>query len=209
MPLTALYPRSPHRRSNQARLSRSAGKTVARTIARVGTENHGGANVAIAAFIGTITKMEHRSRERTDSDMARTCEGALNATGDREVFPPPPARIRRLVRTARVKRARGESDRIGSRKQAPYRTCLSPVASKQRLRRGLSRVVIVGDVVRLDDMNEKKESSSGGSSPFGCLGCVVTILALWALVFGVTWGGIKYVVKCSATNGVEFVRGAP
>jgi hypothetical protein len=58
-------------------------------------------------------------------------------------------------------------------------------------------------------MSKKKESSSGGQSPFGCLGCVVTILVLWALVFGVTWGGVKYAVKCSATNGVEVMRGVP
>lgn len=78
----------------------------------------------------------------------------MNATGDREVFHSPArpdtqagsycqseARKRRKVR--------GLDNPVGA-------ACLSPVASKQRRRRGLSRVVIAVDVVRLNDMTTEK-----------------------------------------------------
>lgn len=51
-------------------------------------------------------------------------------------------------------------------------------------------------------MSEKVERES---SPFGCIGCVLTILMLWALLFGFTWAGIHYQVKCTNERGVEFV----
>ena len=51
-------------------------------------------------------------------------------------------------------------------------------------------------------MSEEKSSES---SPFGCIGCVLTILMLWALLFGVTWGGLHYQIRCTNERGVEFV----
>lgn len=47
------------------------------------------------------------------------------------------------------------------------------------------------------------ESKSCSDSPFGCVGCVVTVIVLWALLFGVTYGGKHYGLSCSCANGVE------
>jgi hypothetical protein len=46
-------------------------------------------------------------------------------------------------------------------------------------------------------------NNNGGGSPFGCLGCIVTILVMWALLFGVTVGGKHYGVGCSCSEGVR------
>ncbi len=45
-------------------------------------------------------------------------------------------------------------------------------------------------------------NSDSGGSPFGCLGCIATIIVLWALAFGVTYGGVHYDVSCGS-SGVE------
>ena len=37
----------------------------------------------------------------------------------------------------------------------------------------------------------------------GCLGLVVSVLLLWALVFGVTWHGRHHSLGCSCERGVE------
>lgn len=45
------------------------------------------------------------------------------------------------------------------------------------------------------------DSSSGGC---GCFGLILTILALWALLFGVTYKGQHYGINgCSCERGVE------
>ena len=43
--------------------------------------------------------------------------------------------------------------------------------------------------------------SAGGGC--GCISIIVTCLALWALLFGVTYGGKHSDVSCSCNNGVE------
>ena len=43
------------------------------------------------------------------------------------------------------------------------------------------------------------DSSNGGS----CLGCVLFIFVMWAVLFGVTWNGIHYGIECSSEHGVE------
>lgn len=48
------------------------------------------------------------------------------------------------------------------------------------------------------------EKSRGG---LGCIGTVLTVIVLWALLFGVTIGGRHYGISCSATRGVEFHSG--
>jgi hypothetical protein len=50
-------------------------------------------------------------------------------------------------------------------------------------------------------MSDSKEITirKGGS----CLGCIVTIIFLWALIFGVTWGGKHYGLSCSSDEGVK------
>lgn len=43
----------------------------------------------------------------------------------------------------------------------------------------------------------------------GCLGCLTPILfltALWALIFGLTWGGTHYDLQCSSNRGVEIKK---
>jgi hypothetical protein len=45
-----------------------------------------------------------------------------------------------------------------------------------------------------------KQSSSGG---FGCISTIVFIILVWALVFGFTYNGKHYGLKCSTNNGVE------
>lgn len=40
----------------------------------------------------------------------------------------------------------------------------------------------------------------------GCLGLVILCLTLWALLFGVTWGGKHYGVGCTRAKGIEFKR---
>jgi len=52
---------------------------------------------------------------------------------------------------------------------------------------------------RMSSMN----SSGGGGGGCGCLSFVVFILLLWALVFGVSWGGKHHEINCSQNRGVE------
>lgn len=47
------------------------------------------------------------------------------------------------------------------------------------------------------------KSEPESDSPFGCIGCVLTVIVLWALLFGVTYGGKHYGLSCSCANGVE------
>ncbi len=54
-------------------------------------------------------------------------------------------------------------------------------------------------------MSDESKSSCSSDSPFGCVGCVVTVIVLWALLFGVTYGGKHYGLSCSCANGVEVV----
>lgn len=58
-------------------------------------------------------------------------------------------------------------------------------------------------------MSNDCESSSSSSSPFGCIGCIVTVLVLWALIFGVTFSGKHYDLSCSCNKGVEVAPTAP
>lgn len=37
----------------------------------------------------------------------------------------------------------------------------------------------------------------------GCLGVILLVFVLWALIFGVTIGGRHHSIGCSVTNGVE------
>jgi len=48
-----------------------------------------------------------------------------------------------------------------------------------------------------------KTSMSGSAGCGGCLGCVVFVLLAWALLFGITIGGIHYGISCSTERGVE------
>ncbi len=48
------------------------------------------------------------------------------------------------------------------------------------------------------------QTSSGGC---GCLSTILTILALWALLFGVTVSGKHYEMGCSCSRGVEVSGG--
>jgi len=45
------------------------------------------------------------------------------------------------------------------------------------------------------------ELNTGGC--LGCIGTVVAIIVLWALIFGVTIGGQHYGLNCSCNDGVE------
>lgn len=47
------------------------------------------------------------------------------------------------------------------------------------------------------------DKSSSDDSPLGCIGCVLTVIVLWALLFGVTYGGKHYGLSCSCAKGVE------
>lgn len=47
-------------------------------------------------------------------------------------------------------------------------------------------------------MSEKKVSCSCG----GCIGLVVTILIVWALIFGVTIDGKHHGITCTSDKGV-------
>ena len=44
------------------------------------------------------------------------------------------------------------------------------------------------------------DSSSG--SPLGCVGFIVTVVVLWAFLFGVTYGGKHHGLSCSCSKGV-------
>lgn len=52
-----------------------------------------------------------------------------------------------------------------------------------------------------------KSSGSGGGGGCGCLDFVVTVLVLWALIFGVTVGGKHYGIKGCDTDGLHFDTG--
>lgn len=49
----------------------------------------------------------------------------------------------------------------------------------------------------------EQQRSGGGGGGCGCLGCLVFVLLAWALVFGVTVGGVHYGISCSTGSGVE------
>jgi hypothetical protein len=51
-------------------------------------------------------------------------------------------------------------------------------------------------------VSDDKCSGGGSSVGCGCLPIILTIIALWALVFGVTWNGRKYDIGCSCSRGV-------
>jgi hypothetical protein len=47
---------------------------------------------------------------------------------------------------------------------------------------------------------------SDGSNNSGCFGCItliVTVMIIWALLFGVTWNGEHHQIGCSFDHGVE------
>ncbi len=47
------------------------------------------------------------------------------------------------------------------------------------------------------------ETSTGnGGSEWGCLPLILTILVLWALLFGVSFDGRHYGIGCSCDRGV-------
>lgn len=46
-------------------------------------------------------------------------------------------------------------------------------------------------------------SSSSSSGGCGCLSFIVFCLVVWALLFGVSYGGKHYGLSCSADKGVE------
>ena len=48
--------------------------------------------------------------------------------------------------------------------------------------------------------------AEGEANAGGCLGCLSTILffmLVWALIFGVTIGGVHYGISCSTDSGVS------
>lgn len=49
----------------------------------------------------------------------------------------------------------------------------------------------------------KSSAGASASGGCGCLGLIVTIVALWALIFGVTYGGKHHEMSCSCNRGVE------
>lgn len=51
--------------------------------------------------------------------------------------------------------------------------------------------------------NTGRTGGSDGGSPFACLGCVLTVVVLWALVFGVTYADRHYGLSCTTRRGVE------
>lgn len=40
----------------------------------------------------------------------------------------------------------------------------------------------------------------------GCLGLVLFVFVVWAMLFGVTWGGIHYQTSCSCDDGVQIIE---
>lgn len=46
----------------------------------------------------------------------------------------------------------------------------------------------------------QQQQTAGGC---GCLSITVFGLLIWALVFGVTWGGVHHTIECSCSRGVE------
>lgn len=54
-------------------------------------------------------------------------------------------------------------------------------------------------------MSSESSSSGGGC---GCISVILTVLALWALIFGVTINGHHYgISSCDCSNGVN-IQGA-
>lgn len=56
-----------------------------------------------------------------------------------------------------------------------------------------------GDVY--SSSTSSSSSSSGGGC--GCISLIITILVVWALLFGVTYKGKSYGLSCSCDKGVE------
>lgn len=52
-------------------------------------------------------------------------------------------------------------------------------------------------------MSTEKEEAASGCTCTGCLGCLALVFVLWALVFGITVGGVHHAVTCSTERGVE------
>ena len=51
-------------------------------------------------------------------------------------------------------------------------------------------------------MSESSSNRSSGGSGCGCFSIIASVLAIWALLFGVTWNGKHYNIGCSCTDGV-------
>jgi len=49
-------------------------------------------------------------------------------------------------------------------------------------------------------MSETQKTGGGGGC--GCLGCLVFLFLIWALIFGVTIGGHHYGISCDMEHGV-------
>lgn len=49
-------------------------------------------------------------------------------------------------------------------------------------------------------MSDAQCSSGGGC---GCISIILTLMFLWALVFGVTWNGRHHDIECTSERGVE------
>ena len=53
-------------------------------------------------------------------------------------------------------------------------------------------------------MSEGEKSSSTNVGCLGCLSTILVIIALWALLFGVTIGDKHYGISCTCNRGVLF-----
>lgn len=51
-------------------------------------------------------------------------------------------------------------------------------------------------------MSDSCQSGNGGSG-CGCISIILTVIFLWALIFGVTVSGKHYGLSCSSEHGVE------
>lgn len=51
-------------------------------------------------------------------------------------------------------------------------------------------------------MGEHQSVSVSGGGCFGCLGTIAFFMVVWALIFGVTIGGVHHSLSCSQDKGV-------
>lgn len=51
-------------------------------------------------------------------------------------------------------------------------------------------------------MGEQHSVSVSGGGCFGCLGTIAFFMVVWALIFGVTIGGVHHSLSCSKDKGV-------